>query len=149
MKHLPSSNEIPFFVFTGNRLRTRHQAYSNCAFSSTTPLFVCSVYSVWNFWRYKKCTVNFFWQKLKRIRAGLRFCRPLCEAAIIMNKGTHFRFLKSNYSKRKTVLMEWVTSCTGLKRVRDRVILIRIASVNEMKWRTRKNVIHYINWAFF
>ena len=84
-----------------------------------------------------------FWQKLKRIRTGLRFCRLLCETAIIMNKGTHFRFLKSNYSKRKTVLMEWVTSCTGLKRVQDCFILIRIASAKELKWRTRKNIIHY------
>jgi hypothetical protein len=27
-----------------------------------------------------------------------------------MNKGTHFRFLKSNYSKRKTVLMKTLFS---------------------------------------
>lgn len=52
---------------------------------------------------------------------------PVWGHRYIMNKGTNFWFLKSNYSKRKTVLMEWVTSCTCLKWWDYSVILIRIS----------------------
>jgi hypothetical protein len=39
--------------------------------------------------------------------------RPLgTEAPLTINQGTHFRFLKSVYSKRKKVSIEWAISCS-------------------------------------
>lgn len=50
---VPSKSAIPFFVSEWALPLIKHQAYSNCAFSSTTPRLTCSWYKIWNFWKNK------------------------------------------------------------------------------------------------